>query len=71
MSGQYAQQAFLLRLPEHLEEIIRARLRAGNMDGVQLTARPDGSEGLRKCDDGGGPTAIVRYRAPGSCNVLS
>lgn len=51
MSGHYTQQAqaFVLRLPEHLEESVRARLRSGGMDGVQLTARPDGFEGLRKC----------------------
>lgn len=51
MSGHYAQQAqaFVLRLPEHLEESVRARLKTGGMDGVQLTARPDGFEGLREC----------------------
>jgi len=49
--GHYAQQAqaFVLRLPEHLEESVRARLKTGGMDGVQLTARPDGFEGLREC----------------------
>lgn len=53
--GHYAQQAqaFVLRLPEHLEESVRARLKTGGMDGVQLTARPDGFEGLRECCGGG------------------
>lgn len=41
-------QALVLRLPEHLEEGVRQRLRDGSMDGVQLTARPDGVEGLRE-----------------------
>ncbi len=46
--AHYAQQvqAFVLRLPPQLEEDVRARLRQGGMDGVSLTARPDGSEGL-------------------------
>lgn len=42
-------QALVLRLPEHLEEGVRQRLRDGSLDGVQLTARPDGVEGLRAC----------------------
>lgn len=41
-------QALVLRLPEHLEEGVRQRLRDGGMDGVQLTARADGVEGLRE-----------------------
>lgn len=41
-------QALVLRLPEHLEEGVRQRLRDGSLDGVQLTARLDGVEGLRE-----------------------
>lgn len=53
MSSHYAQQAqaLVLRLPEHLEEGVRQRLREGSLDGVQLTARPDGVEGLRASID--------------------
>jgi hypothetical protein len=48
--SHYSQQAqaLVLRLPEHLEEGVRQRLKEGSMDGVQLTARPDGVEGLRE-----------------------
>ena len=51
MALHYSQQtqAFVLRLPEHLEEGVKQRLKEGSMDGVQLTARPDGAEGLREC----------------------
>ena len=74
MSGHYAQQAqaFVLRLPEHLEESVRARLKTGGMDGVQLTARPDGFEGLRECwGEGEGREGCVYRRGgvlhPWSC----
>ncbi len=49
--SHYSQQAqaLVLRLPEHLEDSVKQRLKDGTMDGVQLTARPDGMEGLREC----------------------
>lgn len=74
--SHYSQQAqaLVLRLPEHLEEGVRQRLRDGSLDGMQLTARPDGVEGLREllvyglrvsvyrcCHGGGGVECVVGW----------